>query len=108
MNAAPEPYVSFNAGATTTYCLNDQSWHDYAAPVAEPWATGNGLLNRGMDYAKAARILGPFYRQKLSPRNPAKHRITKLLQLSSLLGTEGVLQIDACPFHSPFLTMRKK
>ena len=40
MNAAPEPYVSFNAGATTTYCLNDQSWHDYAAPVAEPWATG--------------------------------------------------------------------
>jgi hypothetical protein len=67
---------------------------------------GKGLLNRGMDYAEAARILGPFYKRELSPRNPAKHRITKLLQLSTLLGTEGVLQIDVCPFHSP--TMPKK
>lgn len=108
MNAAPEPYVSFNAGRRPLIALTTNPGMTMPHQLRSHVQQGDGLLNRGMDYAKAARILGPFYKQEISPRNPAKHRITKLLQLSSLLGTEGVLQIEACPFHSPFLTMPKK
>ena len=108
MNAAPEPYVSFDAGRRPLIALTTNPGMTMPHQLRSHVQQGNGLLNRGMDYAKAARMLGPFYKQKLSPRNPAKHRITKLLNLSSLLGAEGVLQIDACPFHSPFLTIPKK
>jgi len=108
MNAAPEPYVSFNAGRRPLIALTTNPGQTMPHQLRSHVQQGNGLLNRRMDYAEAARVLGPFYKQELSPRNPAKHRITRLLHLSSLLGTDGVLQIDACPFHSSFLTMPKK
>lgn len=106
MNAAPEPYVSFDAGRRPLIALTTNPGMTMPHQLRSHVQQGNGPLNRGMDYAKAARILGSFYKQELSPSNPAKHRITKLLNLSSLLGAEGVLQIDVCPFHSP--TMPKK
>ena len=82
MNAAPEPYVSFTAGRRPLIALTPNPRMTMLHQLRSHLQQGNGPLNRWMDYAEAARILGPFYRSELSPRNPAKHRITKLLNLS--------------------------
>ena len=69
---------------------------------------GDGPLNTSLNFATAARLLGSFYEQALPSKSPARHRIDKLSHLSRLLGVDGVLQVEICPFPSSLLSMSKK
>jgi hypothetical protein len=108
MNAAPEPYISFDAGRRPLIALTTNPGQTMPHQLRSHVQQGNDLLNPRMAYAEAARELGSFYQQELPSGSPAQSRITKLLQLSTLLGTDGVLQIEICPFHSPLLNISKK
>ena len=101
INAAPEPYISFGAGRRPLLALTTNPgatmWHQRRAAVQ----LGTGPLSASADYATAARALGTFYEHRLT--GPAGRRIAALRMLSDILGTDGVLQVEACPFHSPAL-----
>ena len=106
--AAPEPYISFHAGERSLVALTTNPGATMAHQLRRTVQRGNGPLNSSIDFATAARILGPFYEQELPSKNPARHRIAKLSNLAHLVGADGVLQVEACPFHSPLLSMVKK
>ena len=108
LNATPEPYLSFNAGQQPLVALTTNPGATMAVQVREAVHRGDGPLNTSLNFATAARILGSFYEQALPSKSPARHRIDKLSHLSQLLGADGVLQVEVCPFHSPLLSMSKK
>ncbi len=96
-NDAPEPYISFGVGAEPLVVL-----------LTNPGKAMSGRpLGKNHKYAKAARKLGFFYQRELAGR-PAGDRIAKLQMLSCCLGYEGVLQVEACPFHSRSLPINRK
>jgi hypothetical protein len=81
--------LTTNPGATMS--------HQRRAAVLD----GTGPVDRSMTYQVAARELGAFYEANLM--GAALRRIAALKTLSALLGLDGVLQVEACPFHSPSL-----
>ncbi len=101
MDAAPEPYLSFNAGSRPLVALTTNPGATMPHQRRAAVNTGVGPLGCVISYATAARRLGAFYEEEL--RGPPRHRITALTTLSGLLGCDGVLQVEACPFHSPRL-----
>src|SRR5690348_6624378 len=105
LDAAPEPYIYFGLGARRLVGLTTNPGatmcHQCRATVRE----GKGPLHENDKYAKAAANLGPFYEKSLTGR--ARHRIRKLCKLSSLLDYKGVLEVEACPFHSPNLPKKE-
>ena len=54
MNAAPEPYVSFNAGRRPLIALTTNPGQTMPHQLRSHVQQGKGLLNRGMNYAEAA------------------------------------------------------
>ena len=101
LDAAPEPYIPFCAGAGPLVVLTTNPGATMDRQRRAAVQAGDGPLNATMDYATAARELGRFYEADLT--GPARRRIAGLTELSSWVGYEGVLQVEACPFHSPFL-----
>ena len=55
MNAAPEPYVSFDAGRRPLIALTTNPGMTMPHQLRSHVQQENGPLNRGMDYATAAR-----------------------------------------------------
>jgi len=101
--AAPEPYLYFGADtnrlvALTTNPGGTMSHQRHAAVLA-----GLGPLRARDDYETVARKLGDFYQHEARLNRAARSRIAKLLKLSSWTNRDGVLQVEAVPFHSPSL-----
>ncbi len=106
LNAAPEPYISFGirAGAKPLVALTNNPGRTMRHQRRPAVQAGDGPLCKKDKYAQAARKLGRFYEEHLN--GPAWRRMAKLRMLSCLLGYEGVLQVEACPFHSPSLPQK--
>ncbi|HKM91156.1 MAG TPA: hypothetical protein VJX29_11120 [Candidatus Acidoferrales bacterium] len=108
---APEPYLNFTAGREPLVALTTNPGGRMDHQTRAAVKAGDGPLNEAMDYAACAVRLGEFYEKHL-PDTPetrnAAHRIAALRRLSFLAGFEGVLQVEACPFHSAFLSQKKK
>jgi hypothetical protein len=98
LEAAPEPYVDFSAGANPPVELLTNPGYVLPEQRRGSIETGAGPIKSTMDYATVARTFGDFYEREL--RGAAAHRITAIRLLSEQLGFDGVLQVDACPFHS--------
>ena len=106
LNAAPEPYLSFGVGAEPPLvALTTNPGATMCHQCREAVRAGNGPLRKDDDFAKAAPKLGRFYETHLT--GTARNRIAKLGKLSSLLGYKRVLQVEACPFHSPSLPNKR-
>jgi hypothetical protein len=105
LDAAPEPYLSFDAGAQPLVALTTNPGATMLHQTRAAVQLGQGPLRNGDDYVTTARALGSFYESRLA--GPARTRIAALRSLSSILGTDGVLQVEACPFHSPFLARKE-
>jgi hypothetical protein len=101
MDAAPEPYLSFKAGPQPLVALTTNPGATMQHQRRAAVKLGAGPLNDGISYATAAQRLGKFYEEQLG--GSARRRIAGLTALSDLLGCDGVLQVEACPFHSPSL-----
>jgi hypothetical protein len=99
LDAAPEPYIYFGAGAKPLVALTTNPGRPMPFQRRAKVQAGTGPLSATNHYATAARKLGPFYEEKLANR-PAGRRIAALRTLSYLVGYKGVLQVEACPFHS--------
>jgi hypothetical protein len=102
LNAAPEPYIDFSAGAKPLVALTTNPGATMSHQRRAAVRPDSDQLCEKDNYTEAARKLGEFYQRKLAGR-PAGHRIAKLRMLSCCSGYEGVLQVEACPFHSPSL-----
>lgn len=98
LDAAPEPYIPFRAGLRPLVALTtNPGWvmsHQTRAAVE----AGRGPLASSMDYSAASKVLGEFYLTNLPA--PAARRVAALGSLSALLGFDGVLEVESCPFHS--------
>jgi hypothetical protein len=101
-NIVPEPYISFSAEARPLVALLTNPGPTMCHQTRAAVEAGDGPLSKKDEYAEAARKLGWFYERELAGR-PAGRRISGLRKLSSLLGYEGVLQVEACSFHSESL-----
>lgn len=101
LEAAPEPYLAFGAGAEPLLALttNPGATMDHQRRAAVQ--AGESPLNATGDYASAACALGAFYESNLT--GAARRRIGALRTLSSRVGLQGVLQVEVCPFHSSAL-----
>jgi hypothetical protein len=104
LNAAPEPYVSFGLGAKLLVALTTNPGATMRHQCRAAVQAGVGPLREEDKYSEAAPKLGDFYETHLTGQ--ARHRIAKLRKLSSWLGYEGVLQVEACPFHCPSLPQK--
>lgn len=106
LDAVPEPYVIFGSGQKPLFQLltNPGYTMGHQRRVAVQTGSSDPLrpLRPAIDYKTAAEALGRFYEKELA-REAAGHRIARIKKLSALLGTEGVVQVDVCPFHSPSL-----
>jgi hypothetical protein len=102
LDAAPEPYLSFNSGPKTLALLTTNPGATMPHQLRAAVEAGQGPLKTAIDYAEAARALGAFYEHQLR-RVPAGRRIAAMRALSASLGTEGFVQVEACPFHSASL-----
>jgi hypothetical protein len=107
LDAAPEPYVIFESGQKPLYELLTNPGYTMGHQRRATVQDGCGPLNPAMRYSEAAERLGPFYEEKLA-HEPAGHRIRAIKSLAALVGTEGVVQLDVCPFHSSSLPSKGK
>ena len=98
-DAAAEPNISFSAGARPLVAVTTNPAATMSHQTRAAVEAGDGPLSNRDEYAESARNLGCFYEKELAGR-PTGRRISGLRKLSSLLGYEGVLQVEACPFHS--------
>jgi hypothetical protein len=101
LDASPEPYISFNAGVDPLVVLTTNPGGTMDHQRKETIQASSGPIGSANDYATAARQLGPFYEEALK-KHPAGRRIAGLKTLASLLGKDGVLEVEACPFHSRY------
>jgi hypothetical protein len=104
VDAAQEPYLLFETGKNPLVALTTNPgatmWHQCRAAVK----ARTGPLREEDTYAEAARKLGDFCKTHLTGQ--ARQRIDKLEKLSESLGYEGVMQVEAIPFHSPDLPQK--
>jgi hypothetical protein len=103
-DAMPEPYILFKDGDKP---LNNP----LVVLTTNPGATmchqrraavkfGYGPLSKCDEYNdEGARKLGDFYKECL--KGKARERIDKIQTLRRELRCDGVMQVEACPFHSP-------
>ncbi|MDA1093572.1 MAG: hypothetical protein O3A25_09940 [Acidobacteria bacterium] len=101
LDAAPEPYISFDAGPQPLVALTTNPGTTMPHQRRGAVQAAGGPLRPDMTYATAAQELGAFYERELD--GPANRRTIALKRLSSMVGLDGVLQVEVCPFHSPSL-----
>jgi hypothetical protein len=108
--AAPEPYVLYDVGSNPLVMLLTNPGGTMPHQLRENVRTaGSGPypLTEDMRYADAAARLGEFYGDMESKR-AARARVDAMKNLARLSGHSGVIQVDACPFHSENLPMVHK
>jgi hypothetical protein len=99
ISAAPEPYLSFDAGSWPLIALTTNPGGMLPFQQRQAILTDASPVSGAMNYATAAVALADHYR-KILQRQPAGRRIESVLRLASLVSADGVLQVEACPFHS--------
>jgi len=107
LNSAPEPYISFGAAAKPLIVLTTNPGAPMPHQCRAAVRAGRGPLSESDKYAVAASKLGDFYEDPTRLTGQAQQRIRKVRKLCSLLGCDGVLQVEACPFHSPSLPQKR-
>jgi hypothetical protein len=106
LSAAPEPYLSFDAGASPLVVLTTNPGGVLPFQRHETIAEGSSCLTTGMSYGEASAALGKHYLDTL--RGAASNRIKKIRELATAAGYEGVLQVECCPFHSQSFPAKTK
>lgn len=99
LDAAPEPYLCFEAGERPLVALTTNPGGTLSFQRRAVVLSNADVLRETMTYQEAASVLGQHYRQVLQ-RKPAGRRIESLLQLARLRSATGVVQVEVCPFHS--------
>jgi len=99
LDAAPEPYLSFGCGENPLFLLTTNPGGTMPQQQRAAVQAGRGPLSPAINYAAAAKALGAWYEQQLA-RCAAGRRIAAMQKLSALVGAEGVVQVEVCPFHS--------
>jgi hypothetical protein len=102
LDAAPEPYVILEPGQKPLVQLLTNPGYTMPHQGRAAVESGSGPLSPVVTYAEVSERLGPFYEKELA-HEPAGRRIAAIKKLSALIGTEGVVQVDVCPFHSSSL-----
>jgi hypothetical protein len=106
-DAIPEPYVYFrpdNNDPLIVLTTNPGATMCHQCRLAVKH--GSGPVRETQTYDAAARELGQFYEKELG-RRPAGVRIRKMLCLSEMMQLNGVLQVEAVPFHSPSFPQKR-
>ncbi|MDZ4688313.1 MAG: hypothetical protein SH850_24840 [Planctomycetaceae bacterium] len=109
LEAAPEPYISFDDGGNPLVALTTNPGASIPQQQRASVRSASGPLDERDTYALTAKKLGAFYAGEHAPISAtARQRIRALNALARDVGLDGVLQVEACPFHSPTLSMGRK
>jgi len=101
LDAAPEPWLRLFPGERPLVALTTNPGKTLDKALQRRSDIVSGLSTVGPDdsYAEAAVKFAAYYTQTLT--GPARVRIKALVRLSQLAGSDGVLGVECCPFHSP-------
>lgn len=99
LDACPEPYLDFDAGAVPLVVLTTNPGAAMSHQSRNAILSGRSPVHPEMAYHQVARVMAEFYGQALS--GSAARRISAQSDLASLGGFDGVLQVESCPWHSP-------
>ncbi|GEM_PF-4054215 len=107
--SAPEPWLEFRAGSNPLVAVttNPGGSMDHQSHTAVVGGTSS-IIKPSHTYREATEGLGHFYETSLRKGSLALHRITAFLRLAECAGYEGLLQVEACPFHSANLPNKQK
>jgi hypothetical protein len=103
LDAAPEPYIDYNAGRNPLVVLLTNPGRTKPCQTRKAIRAGNGPLSGSMQYQRGAKSLGDYYQQPGNLKATPRRRIENLLSLSKAAGFDGVMAVECCPFHSPSL-----
>lgn len=98
LDAAPEPYLLFGSSKNALVALTTNPGKSMSHQRRDTVLAGEGPVNARMSYAMAAAAFGAFYEKNL--KGPARRRIADLRLLAGSAGFDGIVQVEACPFHS--------
>ena len=101
LDAAPEPYLSFDAGPEPLVVLTTNPGAPMPHQRRSAIRSGRSPASSEMGYSAVARAMADYYRRHLT--GAAARRIRGQLELASAAGYDGVLQVECCPWHSPRL-----
>ena len=99
LEAAPEPYLRFEAGDRPLVALTTNPGGTLPFQRRAVVLSNTDVLRETMTYQEASSVLGQHYRQLLQ-RKAAGRRIENLLTLARDRSATGVVQVEVCPFHS--------
>jgi hypothetical protein len=97
----PEPYLSFKPGKNPLYILTTNPGQGMPEQHRDNINSRSSIVSPTMSYKEIASTMGDFYLTNL--KGAAKTRIDSIIALSQKAGFDGVVQIEACPFHSGYL-----
>ena len=104
LNASPEPYLPFGAGARPLVVLTTNPGATMRHQRRSVILRGNTRVAASSRYEDVARRLGRYYSTQLSGQ--ARYRIDALTRLAKWAGFDGYVQVECCPFHSSRLAKK--
>lgn len=99
LEAMPEPWLDFDAGARPLVVLTTNPGGTMDHQLRSAIVRGDGPIREQMSYAEAAKALAAYYQQVLAGTS-AGRRIRALLEVAREAGYDGVLQAECIPWHS--------
>lgn len=102
----PEPYLKFNAGNNPLYIFTTNPGKGISVQHRDNINTHASVISSKMPYEDIASEMGDYYLKHL--KGTAKTRISSIIELAHQAGYDGIVQIEACPFHSENLSKKNE
>ena len=101
----PEPYLQFGECSNPLYVLTTNPGQGMSVQHQKHILEGKSIVSPNDRYSTIAKVMGNYYQQHL--KGVARNRIEAMIELSKKSGFDGVIQIEACPFHSKSLPKKE-
>lgn len=97
----PEPYLKFGECSNPLYVFTTNPGLGMPEQHRKNILGGKSIASPNDPYSTISKVMGNYYLQHL--KGAARNRIEAMIKLSNHSGFDGVIQIEACPFHSKSL-----
>jgi len=98
--SAPEPWLEFRDGPYPLVAVTTNPGGSLEHQRRDRIVNGVGPIKPTQSYQEATDGLGLYYETNLTKRSAARQRINAFVRLAGSAGYEGLVQVEACPFHS--------
>lgn len=108
LESAPEPWLEFKSGKEPLVAVTTNPGCSMEFQSRNAITSGLSPIRPIPLYRDATEGLGKYYEAIISRGHAAHRRIKSLLKLAENADYDGLLQVEAFPFHSPSLPDKNK